>query len=195
MEGNKTSREILKEYFRAGKIPLQEHFFDLIASGINQEDDGLGKSKFDPLKITVAQDEKQPAEEVLKFYSGFDAEADWTINLNPKTGNKEERNRGFNIRGKSGKSRFFIDEKTGNIGIGTTKPQHKLHLTGGSLIIDNKDEKNSIRGQYHDRLLQINAGPDNTSPTIVMVGKSRSLNPNRIHLRVNYEGEKNKIFL
>ena len=74
----KTPRKTLESFFKAGEIPLEENFADLIASGLNQVDDGIEKSISDPLKIQSGQDDPQ---EVLRFYTDLKGDSKWTISL------------------------------------------------------------------------------------------------------------------
>lgn len=108
------SRAELKARFQTNKIPTQDDFANVIESAINLADDGVRKSSGDPLSVKV----EGATQEMLAFYENFES---WPIPL-WKINRKPGTNPGFNIATGDGTSRLFIDEKTGAINIGGTKP-------------------------------------------------------------------------
>lgn len=126
MAGTQTSRNNLESFFKAGEIPREENFADLIASGINQKDDGLSKSLIDPLMLQAGQGGANSAqEEVLRLYSDLNDIPHWVFSMKPKP---ESGKRGLNISNGEGNSRLYIDESTGSVGIGTQDPIAALEV-------------------------------------------------------------------
>lgn len=119
MEINKRNRTELKSYFVRNAIPTESNFAELVDAMLNQKDDGIVKMAGDPLSIEAAGGDT--SKKVINFYQNFtDPKPNWVLSLNP--GDKP----GFNISDGEGNSRLFIDQNTGNVGIGTTNPTDKL---------------------------------------------------------------------
>jgi hypothetical protein len=134
------SRGILKTFFETGDVPTAEQFGDVIDSYIHQTDDnvtiylekgtkdkrfGIGnKTPEAPLGITATSEQ----EDLAAFNKTNGKLASWFLNLNPLKSGKP----GFNIDQVAEKlgrvSRFFIQEADGRVGLGTTTPDHKLHI-------------------------------------------------------------------
>jgi hypothetical protein len=115
------NRVILKNYFLKGSIPKSNYFHDLIDSMVNQEDDGLIKKQDEALYIKA----EGKNEDLLKFFKNInDLQPTWCFTQRTTDGGE-----GFSISEGDGQSRLFI-EKGGNVGIGTTSPQNKLHVNG-----------------------------------------------------------------
>lgn len=113
------NRAVLKNYFLKGNVPKENHFQDLIDSGLNQEDDGIWKEQDEALKIKAEGQNK----EVIQFFENIeDLRATWTVSLRAADGNE-----GLNFAEEE--SRLFL-ETGGNIGIGTTQPRNKLEVDG-----------------------------------------------------------------
>lgn len=124
----KRNRAILKGYFKEGCIPKEADFADLIDSMLNQEEDGLEKLPSGPLSVT-------PFEETLIRFKQVE-QADklgWQIkqNTSPKPG--------LSIS-EGTDSRLFIENGTGNVGIGVTQPTAKLEIGGNLKIADTSSE-------------------------------------------------------
>ncbi|HUT46930.1 MAG TPA: hypothetical protein VMX36_11640 [Sedimentisphaerales bacterium] len=123
MEINKRNRTELKSYFVRNAIPTESNFAELIDAMLNQKDDGIVKLAGDPLSIEAAGGDT--SKKVINFYQNFtDTNPSWVLSLNP--GGKP----GFNISDGQGNSRLFIDQNTGNVGIGTPNPTSKLEVNG-----------------------------------------------------------------
>ena len=138
------SRNELKELFKTGAKPSGDDFKAFIDSTLNIKDDGIEKPSGanTPLKITA-----QGADEnLLDFYSG--ETRTWSI----------DQKTGLNIS-YAGESQLFIENESGNIGLGTTNPGAKLEIDG-----DLKLEKGvTINNFSTDVTLQGNS--DLTIPT------------------------------
>jgi cytoskeletal protein CcmA (bactofilin family) len=109
------SRAELKARFQRNKIPSEIDFAELIDSAMNQADDGVRKTPGDPLNIKG----EGATQEVLAIYKSFEEKQipAWKINQNPG----DNTTPGLNIADKDGKSRLFIDEKSGTLTVGGTK--------------------------------------------------------------------------
>ena len=119
-------RNTLKGFFTKGAIPSQENFADLIDSAINQNDDGITKLPTDPLRINASG----PGDTVLNFYQkAADSKPAWALSLNSGDASPKA---GLNVSSIPGGNRFFIDYKSGNVGIGTTSPGKPLTVTGSA---------------------------------------------------------------
>jgi microcystin-dependent protein len=133
---DKKTRVDLENLFSSGKIPTQSNFADLIASGVNQKDDGLQKATDTPLKIqapvTVEADAKAPKDLILFYDKLEDDAAKWRIGT---------RSGGLEIS--RGAQPDFLIDANGNVGIGTTEPKAKLHVAGDARIEGNINLKSS----------------------------------------------------
>lgn len=141
MEEIIVSRAILYSFFETGSIPTQEEFADLINSYVHRREDGVFIF--------------EPDEEIKRFGVGIPGPAyrlgvmaegetenlislhdlnethKWSVNLNPEGNN----NRGLNMAQETvagSVSRLFIQEDSGNVGIGTLSPEQKLHIENSS---------------------------------------------------------------
>ena len=145
---NRTGRPTLKGYFAKNTIPTAGNFADLIDGVLNQREDGITKPPGEPLSIQADPGSQNRA---INFYRSFsDPKATWTLSLNPwaDPANLANAKAGFSISDATGNSRLFIDETTGNIGIGTVDPGTFQLLVQGaaqfsSVSIGTPDQKRS----------------------------------------------------
>jgi hypothetical protein len=154
MEIKFTDRGQLKEYFKKNKIPREDDFRELIDATINQGEDGLVKLPGDPLSIKGVG-EKDGVKRLLNFYNEFsDPQAAWSFNLNDRNADGTVQ-QGFSIASQ-GSNLFFIQDGTGKVGIGITKPLGKLHIinksedANGSTLVLGPDAASNLRLGYHD---------------------------------------------
>lgn len=131
-------RSRLRSYFKKNQIPTENDFSDLIGAMLNQKDDGIVKLPDNPLSIE-AEGDNATQQKVLNIYSKLnDNQPSWSLSLNPRVTPDiaaSTSRRGFSISDKNSKSRLFIDEQTGNVGLGTIEPKGKLDIHG-SLVFD-----------------------------------------------------------
>ncbi len=123
----KRTRKELKEIFKTGAQPTGLDFHDFIDSISNLKEDGFEKPQGDhnPIRFSSHGTEQN----LLDF---FDQEGihRWRINQYPEEeiNNETEKESGLNFETSEGKSRLFINDEDGKVGIGTIKPNAKLHI-------------------------------------------------------------------
>jgi len=111
------SRQELRSRFVRNAIPTEADFADLIGASLNLADDGLRKLPNEPLGL-VRQKADQP---LLRFFADPTAEGSvWQMSLSGLQGAG-----GLGFTNQSGMSVLQL-EATGNVGIGTALPEHKL---------------------------------------------------------------------
>jgi hypothetical protein len=126
------TRKDLKQFFRNGQIPTENHFGFLIDSSINKQDDGLYKDDLDGLVLSPSEDSKR----LLSFkknindeYSFFRFEKDEDLqspilrlsSITPGSGEKD---------GNQDEKAFFFHEN-GNLSVGSKSDKgHKVHVKG-----------------------------------------------------------------
>jgi len=140
MEINKRNRAELKSFFVKNAIPTEGEFADLIDGTLNQKDDGIAKLPGSPLTIEASGDGASQ-KKAISFYKQFsDPNPSWVLSLNPRSDpdNPATAKPGFSISNAAGSSRFFIDESTGNVGIGTNNPGARLDVRG-NIFAGNSD--------------------------------------------------------
>lgn len=145
---NKKNRSDLKSYFVKNSIPTQSNFEELIDGMLNQKDDGIVKSP-DALCIEATGD-LAGLQRVINFYAKFqDANPAWSLQLNPRTdlNDPATAKAGFGVVDSAGWARLFIDQKTGNVGIGTTAPIAKLDIHHSGLARVDTHPK-EVKGLY-----------------------------------------------
>jgi len=119
----KTSRTTLKTYFKKNAIPKESDFAELIDAAINQGDDGIAKPDGEPLSLQP-DSKDSGSRTVLALYKSFDnARPSWTLSLNPAG------KPGFSIGDADANSKLFVDETTGQVGLGTVNPASSLHIS------------------------------------------------------------------
>ena len=131
MDIKKLDRKALKSFFVKNAIPTEGNFKDLIDGMINQKDDGIVKLPDEPLSLQ-ADGSANSQKKVINFYGSFaDPKPAWTLSLNayvdPNNPATTARP-GWNIGDADGNSRLFIDQNTGNVGIGTSEPRSALGI-------------------------------------------------------------------
>ena len=142
----KPDRATLKSYFVKNAIPTAGNFADLIDGLINQKDDGIAKLPGEPLSLQ-ADVSDTGLKKVINFYKNFaDPKPAWTLSLNPRVdpAKAETAKPGWSVGDADGNSKLFIDQTTGNIGVGTVDPGgYKLNVKGPALFTGNYLSVNS----------------------------------------------------
>ncbi|KAA1247756.1 hypothetical protein [Aquimarina sp. RZ0] len=143
------NRQSLKALFSAGARPKESNFSSLIDSMINKIDDGISKNTEDGL---VLAPQGKESDKVISFYENVEDELPhWSIELN------QEDDKGLSIVSPvSDKevTQVMHLQKTGAIGIGTSKPRTALEVDGilgttarvGTYILDTVPAD----GEWHD---------------------------------------------
>ena len=118
----RTSRATLKSFFKKNAIPKESDFAQLIDSAINQADDGIAKP--DGEALSLQPDAKDSGDKkLLNFYKSFaDPKPAWTLSLSPAG------RPGWSLGDGDRRSKLFIDESNGQVGIGTVTPTSLLNL-------------------------------------------------------------------
>jgi len=114
------TRAQLRNLFLSGSKPTSGDFADWIESSLNALEDGIftQPGDDDPLKI-VAKGENA---NLLDMY--VDAAHFWRFDTQPSTTSS-----GFNLS-YDGVTKTFVETATGNLGLGTVDPEHKLDALG-----------------------------------------------------------------
>jgi hypothetical protein len=140
MDIKKPDRKALKSYFVKNAVPTASNFADLIDGTLNQKDDGFAKPPNEPLSIE-ADGDNTSQKKAINFYRNFaDPKAAWTLSLNPRSdpANPATAKPGWNIGDADGNSKLFIDQASGNVGVGTVVPGgYRLNVNGTAFVNGN----------------------------------------------------------
>lgn len=133
-------RNILETYFETGDIPTQEQFKDFLDSYVHQLDDGItvypvpgttikyfGIGTENPESRLGLKSLNNPYQSIISFCNAEADFANWFISMNPT----DEDRPGFSIdevTPDGTMSRFFIEEGSGNVGLGTVIPTQRLDI-------------------------------------------------------------------
>ena len=120
-------RQELRSRFVTNAIPQEGDYADLIAAGLNQADDGLLKLPDQPLALVAPKQPEKPNDAigVLNFFVDPAAtDPSWQLQL------KGSGTPGIGLADQTKTTRLFLDGTTGNLGVGTAKPTHRLTVEG-----------------------------------------------------------------
>lgn len=115
---NKKNRKTLKNYFKKGNLPTEQHFSDLIDSTLNTIDDGFEKTMEDGLKIsTLGQSDK-----LIGFYRNIETKSPvWSISFD-EPGNR--------LVFKGNDSPVLSLDPKGRVGVNKAEPRVVLDVAG-----------------------------------------------------------------
>ncbi len=122
------NRATLRNFFRAGRMPTEENFADLIDSTLNMVDEGYAKSPENGVEITSLGS----ANALASFYTQRDPRTvQWSIAYGRDTGTGDRKQLLFAARsaGAAGPSVMTLDP-LGRVGIRTQSPRHALEVDG-----------------------------------------------------------------
>ena len=139
MKIDKTGRETLKSYFVKNAVPTASNFEELIGAALNQRDDGLAKPPGEPLSLQADGDDSSQ-KKLLNLYRNFnDAKPAFSLALNPRNDprNPQTGQPGLGFTDGDGNPRLFIDQATGQVGVGTVSPGAQLQVNGALRLIAN----------------------------------------------------------
>jgi hypothetical protein len=121
------SRKDLIALFERGRLPTAEHFEKLINSNFNKADDRLDIDEDNGIMVYPASKGK-----LLNFFKGSDdEEAKYIVSIsNEGLFFQEAREANKSNENNKDKPEFFIQEGSGNIGIGNDSPSEKLDIQG-----------------------------------------------------------------
>lgn len=139
MKIDKTGRETLKSYFVKNAVPTASNFEELIGAALNQRDDGLAKPPGEPLSLQADGDDSSQ-KKLLNLYRNFnDAKPAFGLALSPRSDprNPATARAGLGITDGDGNPRLFIDQTTGQVGVGTVTPGTAMHVNGALRLVGN----------------------------------------------------------
>lgn len=121
------NRDSLKQLFKKGKFPTENHFAHLIDSSMNKMEDGINKTPAEGLQLSP----QGAFDQVVSIYERMDLPLpSWQIKLlrqNDARGLSFEKIDKNEDNEAVAESRLFL-ANDGNIGVGTTRPWAPFHL-------------------------------------------------------------------
>ncbi len=139
MKIDKTGRETLKSYFVKNAVPTASNFEELIGAALNQRDDGIAKPPGEPLSLQGDGDDNSQ-KKLLNLYRNFnDAKPAFSLALSPRNDprNPATARPGLGITDGDGAPRLFIDQASGQVGVGTVAPGAQLQVDGALRLVAN----------------------------------------------------------
>ncbi len=137
MKIDKTGRDTLKSYFVKNAVPTASNFEELVGAGLNQRDDGIAKLPGEPISVQADGDDNSQ-KKAINFYRNFsDPGPAWTLALNPRGDplKAQTARPGLGVTDGAGVARLFIDQTTGNLGLGTVTPEARLEVAGTLKVV------------------------------------------------------------
>lgn len=149
------NRSVLKSRFRAGQMPCEEDFSDLIDSTVNVEEDGFEKSPEKGLKISQLTDSGK----LISFYmNSTEGSPLWQVELQKNPSEEESSNLHIStpFQGESDSVVTLVGSPSVKaVGIGTKNPECALDVNGvmsceGRMGKENAELKVDADGKWHD---------------------------------------------
>ncbi len=129
----KQNRNTLKNYFKRGSLPSENHFSDLVDSSLNIIDEGFYKTVDDGLKVSTAG----ASDRLLSFYRNTDQIMPlWTVDIH-KPDNR------LKICRQGDKVVCSVDA-SGRVGINKDKAEHTLDVNG---VVSSKGRIGGLSGK------------------------------------------------
>lgn len=122
------NRATLRNFFRAGRLPTEDHFGDLIDSSLNMVDEGYRKSPENGVEITALG----AANALVSFYTQRDPNnAQWSIAYGSDTADGSGKRLVFGAQSvdQAGPCVMSLDP-LGRVGVGTENPRYALDVNG-----------------------------------------------------------------
>lgn len=164
-------RSALKEFFKAGRRPSEEHFESLIDSMLNKMDDGISKNSSEGLML--AKPDPQESQLIAFKKNIQDPYAQWGVHLEaePKSGLRIQQG-DPNVANPT----LLYFQKGGQIGVNTETPRTHLEINGvlgtksrmGTAIITTVPAD----GKWHDVVSGLNGY--SAYEVMAQVGKEKS---------------------
>ncbi|MCE2899111.1 MAG: hypothetical protein LW876_14280 [Betaproteobacteria bacterium] len=122
------NRATLRNFFRAGRMPTEENFADLIDSTLNMVDEGYAKTPENGVEITSLG----ATNALASFYTQRDPRTvQWSISYGRDTAAGDRKQLMFAARAAhaAGATVMTLDP-LGRVGVGTQSPRHALDVDG-----------------------------------------------------------------
>lgn len=148
----KLNRKILKSHFRAGQMPCEEDFQDLIDSAVNVEDDGFEKTAENGLELSQLTDTGK----LMSFYENATEGAPlWHVELRKNTSNTESSFLHVTTPSTDEASSVVTLSGKGAVGVCTRHPECEMDVNGvvsskGRMGKENEKLKVVADGKWHD---------------------------------------------
>ncbi|MBO7103953.1 hypothetical protein [uncultured Fibrobacter sp.] len=156
---SKLNRSLLKNRFKAGQMPCEEDFIDLIDSMVNVEEEGIEKTRETGLKISQITDSGK----LMSFYeNSTEGQPLWHAEVRMDTNGNQSA---FHLSTPSIDPASSVlslvgslpdsDKESFGVGIGTREPECELDVHGivassGRLGKENEKFKVPTDGKWHD---------------------------------------------
>lgn len=158
------TRDQLKKEFDNGECPSREDYYAIFDSTINFDEDGIRPpDDNNPMVIKG----RGINEGLLKFTAGDEnPDFQWLISLN------SYENNGLTIQNSkvANTPLFFIDNKSGQVGIGTSNPKSVLHVKGGLTVDAVRSPFGEINGRSELGMLKITSNTFDKDDSISSIG-------------------------
>jgi len=120
------NRKTLKEYFKAGNIPTEDNFSDLIDSMINIRNDGINRSQMHGFHVETTGEKNR----LLSFFRSEDTRKPiWVIDMDTAGSAINFQHADVSENSENAPSRFTITND-GRIGVKNTSPLYEMDVNG-----------------------------------------------------------------